>query len=49
MYKTDRFTKVKKLKMGRLRDALPLYHIALTLTDEELKAFFVTYTDDKIG
>ncbi|KAH2861056.1 hypothetical protein KXV31_007664, partial [Aspergillus fumigatus] len=40
IYETDRFTEVKKLKMGRLRDALPLHHAALTLTDEELNAFF---------
>lgn len=49
IYKTDRFTEVKKLKMGRSRDVLPLHYAALTLTDEELKAFFVTYADDKIG
>lgn len=49
IYETDRFTEVKKLKMGRLRDALPLHHAALTLTDEELNAFFVTHADDEIG
>lgn len=49
IYETDCFTEVKKLKMGRLRDALPLHHAALTLTDEELKAFFVTHADDEIG
>lgn len=49
IYETNRFTKLKKLKMGRLRDALPLHHAALTLTDEELKAFFVTRASDKIG
>jgi hypothetical protein len=45
----DRFTAVKKLKIDRLRDALPLYYTVLTLRDEELKAFFATHTDDKIG
>jgi hypothetical protein len=40
---------VKKLKMGRLHDALPLHHAALTLMDEELNAFFVTHADDEIG
>lgn len=35
--------------MERLRDALPLHHAALTLTDEELQDFFVTHADDKIG
>lgn len=49
IYETDNSTEVKKLKMERLRDALPLHHAALILTDEELKAFFVTHADDKIG
>jgi hypothetical protein len=35
--------------MGRLCDALPLYHAALTLTDKELNAFFMTYAGDEIG
>lgn len=34
--------------MERLRDALPLHHAALTLTDEGLKAFFVSHANDKI-
>ncbi|KAJ5179433.1 zinc knuckle transcription factor [Penicillium capsulatum] len=49
VYETDRLIKVKELKMERLRDALPLHHASLTLTDEELRAFFVTHADDKIG
>lgn len=49
IYETDRFTEVKELKMERLRDALPLHHASLTLTDEELRAFFVTHADDRIG
>lgn len=49
IYETNRFTEVKKLKMGRLRDALPLHHAALTLTDKELKAVFVAHADDEIG
>lgn len=49
IYETNRFTEVKKLKMGRLRDALPLHHAALTLTDEELKAVLVAHADDEIG
>lgn len=49
IYETDGFTELKILKMGRLRDALPLHHAALTLTDEELKAFFVSHADDEIG
>lgn len=40
---------MKRLKIDRLRDSLPLYHAALTLTDEELKAFFVFYTSDEFG
>jgi hypothetical protein len=46
---TDRFAPVKKLKMDRLRDALPLHHAVLTLKDEALKAFFVTYANDEMG
>jgi hypothetical protein len=48
-YYTDPFTEGKDLKMGRLRDTLPLHHAALTLTDQELQAFFITHTDDGIG
>lgn len=51
LYETAPFTGVKKLKMERLRDALPLRHAAFTLADNDLKAskFFVIHTDDKIG
>ncbi|KAG2418849.1 hypothetical protein HFD88_001951 [Aspergillus terreus] len=49
IYEADRSTEVKKMKMERLRDALPLHHAALTLMDEELKTFFATHADDKIG
>ncbi|KAJ5824168.1 hypothetical protein N7447_006508 [Penicillium robsamsonii] len=49
IYETNCLTDLKKLKMERLRDALPLHHAALTLTDEELKAFFVTRSDDEVG
>ncbi|KAL2871683.1 uncharacterized protein BJX67DRAFT_389187 [Aspergillus lucknowensis] len=42
-------TNVKKVKMERLRHTLPLHHAALTLVDEELKTFFATHADDKIG
>jgi hypothetical protein len=49
IYETDRFTEVKKLKIGRLHDTLPLHHAALTLTDEELNIFFMTHADDEIG
>ncbi|KAF4181095.1 hypothetical protein CNMCM8060_009741 [Aspergillus lentulus] len=49
IYEADRFTGVKKTKMERLRDALPLHHAALTLMDEELKTFFATHADDEIG
>lgn len=49
IYENDHLTKVKELKMERLRDALPLHHASLTLTDEELRAFFMTHADDKIG
>ena len=43
------FTEVEKIKLERLRDTLPLHHAALTLGDNELKAFFVTHVDDNIG
>ncbi|KAL4745592.1 hypothetical protein BDW72DRAFT_186441 [Aspergillus terricola var. indicus] len=43
------FTEVKNIKMERLRDALPLHHAAITLGDNDLKAFFVTHADDSIG
>ncbi|KAJ5263953.1 hypothetical protein N7478_011558 [Penicillium angulare] len=49
IYEEDHSTKVEELKMERLRDALPLHHAALTLTDEELQDFFVTHADDRIG
>jgi hypothetical protein len=49
IYEADRFTGVKKKKMERLRDALPLHHAALTLVDEELKTFFATHADDDLG
>ncbi|KAI9040059.1 uncharacterized protein KD926_008622 [Aspergillus affinis] len=49
IYEANHLTDVEKLKMERLRDALPLHHAALTLADEELKAFFVTHADDEIG
>nr|XP_001402421.2 hypothetical protein ANI_1_156174 [Aspergillus niger CBS 513.88] len=48
-YERDPFTDVKEMRMKRLRDALPLHHAALTLMDEELKAFFAAHADDKIG
>ncbi|CAG8128302.1 unnamed protein product [Penicillium nalgiovense] len=49
IYENDQFTEVEKLRMEKLRDALPLHHAALTLTDEELKVFFITHADDKVG
>lgn len=49
IYDVDPWTTVKELKIERLRDVLPLHHASLTLTDEELKAFFITHTDNKIG
>jgi hypothetical protein len=49
IYETDQFTEIEKMKLEKLRDALPLHHAALTLTDEELKVFFITHADDKIG
>lgn len=49
IYETNRLTKVKELKIERLRDILPLYYISLTLIDKELRAFFVTYTNNKIS
>ncbi|GIJ99534.1 hypothetical protein Aspvir_001667 [Aspergillus viridinutans] len=49
LYETAPFTEVEKLKMERLRDALPLHHAALTLADDELKAFFMIHADDQIG
>ncbi|KAL4989772.1 hypothetical protein BDW68DRAFT_195610 [Aspergillus falconensis] len=49
LYETATFTEVKKIKMERLCDALLLHHAALTLGDNELKAFFMTHTDDNIG
>lgn len=47
--RTDPFTDVKKLKIERLRDALPLHNAASTLTDKELKDFFMAHADDKFG
>ena len=49
IYEADHFTEVEELKMEKLRDALPLHHAALTLTDEELQDFFFTHVDDPIG
>ena len=49
IYEADRSTEVKRLKMDRLHDSLPLHHAALTLMDEELKAFFVFHASDEIG
>jgi hypothetical protein len=49
IYEADRFTVVAKMKLERLRDALPLHYAALTLTDEELKNYFAAHADDKIG
>ncbi|KAJ5959832.1 zinc knuckle transcription factor [Penicillium vulpinum] len=49
IYETDRSIEVKRLKIERLREPLPLHYAALTLTDEELKAFFITHATDKIG
>jgi hypothetical protein len=49
VYEADRFTDVTKMKLERLRDALPLHHAALTLMDEELKTFYVTHAEDEIG
>jgi hypothetical protein len=49
IYEADRFTGVKKKKMERLCDVLPLHHAALTLVDEELKTFFATHADDDLG
>ena len=46
IFEMDPFTEAKKLEVERLRAALPLHYAALTLTDEELQAFFVTHTDD---
>jgi hypothetical protein len=48
IYEADRFTRVKKMKMERLCDALPLHHAALTLMDEELKTFFATHADNDL-
>jgi hypothetical protein len=49
IYEADRLTEPDKLKMERLRGALPLHHAAVTLADEELNAFFVTHAEDEIG
>ncbi|KAJ5219705.1 hypothetical protein N7468_008909 [Penicillium chermesinum] len=46
IYESDRHIRPQDLRMERLRDTLPLHHAALTLTDEELKAFFVNHADD---
>jgi hypothetical protein len=43
------FTEVEKIKLERLRDTLPLHHAALTLGDNELKAFLMTHVDNNIG
>ncbi|KAH8431755.1 uncharacterized protein LDX57_009407 [Aspergillus melleus] len=47
IHEADHLMDVEKLKLERLRGALPLHHAALTLADEELKAFFVTHADDE--
>ncbi|GLB09298.1 hypothetical protein AtubIFM57258_005215 [Aspergillus tubingensis] len=49
IYEAAPSTEVKRLKMDRLRDSLPLHHAALTLMDEELKAFFVFHASDELG
>ncbi|KAL4926830.1 uncharacterized protein BDV17DRAFT_299411 [Aspergillus undulatus] len=49
LYEASPFTEVKKLKIERPRDSLPLHHAALTLADDELRVFFVTLADNKIG
>ncbi|RDW72414.1 uncharacterized protein DSM5745_07586 [Aspergillus mulundensis] len=43
------FTKIKRRRAERLRDSLRLHHAALTLEDDELRAFFVAFSDDKTG
>lgn len=48
LYEAVSFTEVKKLKMDRLSDALLLHHSALTLGDNELKAFFMLHADGTI-
>lgn len=49
IYEADSWTNVKELKMERLRDVLSLHHASLTLTDKELRAFFIAHANDKIG
>ncbi|KAJ5090749.1 hypothetical protein N7532_009433 [Penicillium argentinense] len=49
IYEADRLTEIKELKMEGLRDVLPVHHASLTLTDEELRAFFVIHADDTMG
>ncbi|PYH99228.1 hypothetical protein BO71DRAFT_476797 [Aspergillus ellipticus CBS 707.79] len=49
IYEADRSTELKRLKIDRLRDSLLLHHAALTLTDEELEAFFAFHASDEIG
>lgn len=43
------FSRIKKLKIEKLRGSLPLHHAALTLADDELKVFFMTHANDNIG
>jgi hypothetical protein len=35
--------------MESVRDALPLHYTSLTLTDKELRSFFIAYASDEIG
>jgi hypothetical protein len=35
--------------MESARDALPLHYTRLTLTDKELRSFFIAYASDEIG
>jgi hypothetical protein len=49
IYEVDQFTKVTKMKMERLQDALPLHYAVLTLTNKELKTYFATYADNEIS
>ncbi|KAJ5711920.1 hypothetical protein N7488_006076 [Penicillium malachiteum] len=49
IYEADSSIGTNKLRIKRLRNALPLHRAALTLTDKELMAFFVTHVDDKLG
>lgn len=46
---TGPFIDIKKLKVEKLRETLPLHHAAFTLADRELKDYFVAHADDKFG